>query len=186
MENEDMLKRNDLMSFISEYLSIELECKKVGQVKWDISRNAPIPNTLNNTYDKLSLKDFFTLYKIDQLVELKIIDKEIGNKLRELLYLKIELGEKIGIIALHNEEEKKNELEKLLKSYNKIEKTFKRYHLLSNRIDLKRLIDNEIKNEKHNIKEQVVIDSETYKEDINIDNVIEYINSLLDDKHNTK
>ena len=170
MENEDMLKRNDLMSFISEYLEMEIEYKKISQIKWDVFRNIEAP-ILTNKYDKLTLKDFIILYKIDKLLEENKISLEIANKLTELLYLKLELGEKIGIIALHDEEEKQQELKRLLQAYSKIEDIFNKYHLKESKYYFKKMIDGTIKSSKD------IFDN---KESINVDDLINDVN-LLDD-----
>ena len=109
MESENIIQEERILSLMDEYLKREFVYRKVGSIKRDTIRYAPVDIVLRNEYDQLTIKDFLILYKIDRLESLKIINETIAKHLRDLFYLRLELGKKIGTIALHDKTEKNNE-----------------------------------------------------------------------------
>ena len=181
--NLEEQEKKDLLEFIGDYLNIDLTCKKVGELKWKLARYSETNIPYNKKYDKLSLIEFFTLYKMSRLASMNIIDKKTEKKLEDLLYLKKDLGRKIGLLC--DDEDNRNIVNELLNVSNKIDKIFKKYHLLINELSLDKIIDNIIINENYNvlIEEQSLRNDDLYeKEDNNIDETIHYLNKIIEEK----
>lgn len=181
--NLEEQEKKDLLEFIGDYLNIDLTCKKVGELKWKLARYSETNIPYNKKYDKLSLIEFFTLYKMSRLASMNIIDKKTEKKLEDLLYLKKDLGRKIGLLC--DDEDNRNIVNELLNVSNKIDKIFKKYHLLINELSLDKIIDNIIMNENYNvlIEEQSLRNDDLYeKEDNNIDETIHYLNKIIEEK----
>ncbi len=152
---EDELKA--FLSFISDYLRIELDTRRIGNIRWDVSLHTKLSQQVyTNKFDKLSLTNFFILYKIIRLVQLNIINNEIGQLLLDLFYLRLDLNNKINLLC--DDKDKALELEKALQVYGKITNIFERYHLSSKDLQLEKIIDTNIKLDNNLIKEEINIE----------------------------
>ena len=181
-------EREKFVPVIGDYLESFVETENIGNIKWEVVLNAPLENRISNKYNGMSLKDFIALYRIDRLERLNVISDIIAQDLRDLLFLKIELGEKIGEYALSDKKENNLKVKKLLDKITKIENVFARYHLLE-KVDLKDIIDKSISNENYgNLKENVKMQAQIYDEIASVEGkdderTILYLNALLDKKN---
>lgn len=180
-------EREKFVPVIGDYLESFVETENVGKIKWEAVLNTPQEYKISNKYNDMSLKDFIALYKIDRLEKLNVISDIIAQDLRDLLFLKIELGEKIGEYALSDNKENNLKVKKLLSKIIKIENVFARYHLLE-KVDLKDIIDKSIAYENYgNLRENVNMQAQIYDEIASVEGkdderTILYLNALLDKK----
>lgn len=180
-------EREKFVPVIGDYLESFVETENVGKIKWEAVLNTPQEYKISNKYNGMSLKDFIALYKIDRLEKLNVISDIIAQDLRDLLFLKIELGEKIGEYALSDNKENNLKVKKLLSKIIKIENVFARYHLLE-KVDLKDIIDKSIAYENYgNLRENVNMQAQIYDEIASVEGkdderTILYLNALLDKK----
>lgn len=180
-------EREKFVPVIGDYLESFVETENIGKIKWEAVLNTPQEYKISNKYNNMSLKDFIALYKIDRLEKLNVISDIIAQDLRDLLFLKIELGEKIGEYALSDNKENNLKVKKLLSKIIKIENVFARYHLLE-KVDLKDIIDKSIAYENYgNLRENVNMQAQIYDEIASVEGkdderTILYLNALLDKK----
>ncbi len=180
-------EREKFVPVIGDYLESFVETENIGKIKWEAVLNTPQEYKISNKYNGMSLKDFIALYKIDRLEKLNVISDIIAQDLRDLLFLKIELGEKIGEYALSDNKENNLKVKKLLSKIIKIENVFARYHLLE-KVDLKDIIDKSIAYENYgNLRENVNMQAQIYDEIASVEGkdderTILYLNALLDKK----
>ena len=180
-------EREKFVPVIGDYLESFVETENIGKIKWEAVLNTPQEYKISNKYNDMSLKDFIALYKIDRLEKLNVISDIIAQDLRDLLFLKIELGEKIGEYALSDNKENNLKVKKLLSKIIKIENVFARYHLLE-KVDLKDIIDKSIAYENYgNLRENVNMQAQIYDEIASVEGkdderTILYLNALLDKK----
>ena len=178
-------EREKLASLISDYLYSYLESTRVNQVKWEASRQSSFDEVKIGRYDLMTLRNFLILYKIDRLEELEVVNDIIAQSLRDLLYLKIDLNNKIGKIEAGNKKGSNGELIRLINEDLKIEEVFDKYHLIDE-LSLQKIIDDNIKNEdygnlKYNVgKEAEIYDEVANEEDNDINRTVKYLNALFE------
>lgn len=89
-----MNNKSSILNLVRDYVKILFSSKKIGDLKYELQEVINIPR--GNKYNDYTLEQFLCLYKIDQLMEYRIISSSIANKLCELFDAKIKVRNKIG------------------------------------------------------------------------------------------
>ena len=139
---------DELIEFINNYLESELNILNIGRMKWEIIRNSPLNITNTDQFDDLKLSDFLILYKINRLVDLKIINENIGKYLKNIFYIKLNLEDKLKSLVNVNDNDNKELIDIVCNKIIEVENILKKYNLDKMKIDLKMIIDSIVLNEK--------------------------------------
>lgn len=140
-----MNSEKELMEFVSGCTEIELSTREVGDLRWDYGHYASVPD--NDTYDKLSIVEFYNYYKINRLEELGLITLEEKEKLINLYSSYLEINKKIGEESykrMIDNTYESNSLEELHRKSFELEKLLMEHYINVDGINICQMMDSEI------------------------------------------
>ena len=126
------LEMQGVMNLLVGSLHLKLNETKIGEVKHSVAKKIPVEDT-SKKYDKNSISDFLTLYKLEYLEEHKLLDEETIRSLRELFH-KRELLEgafnELSLMRLSTEDPSiDTRMSEVFTEMNEINAIFQAYHI---------------------------------------------------------
>ncbi len=126
------LEMQGVMDLLVDSLHLKLNETKIGEVKQSVAKTLPVEDT-SKKYDKNSISDFLTLYKLEYLEEHKLLDEETIRSLRELFHKRTLLEgafEELSLMSLSiNDPSLAIRMSEVFTEMNEINAIFQAYHI---------------------------------------------------------